>query len=40
LGVLRRQRERLDIEYLRRWGNELKVSDLLVEAFEDAGIDG
>ncbi len=38
LGVLKRQRERLDFEYLRRWADDLEVSDLLVEVFEDAGI--
>jgi alkanesulfonate monooxygenase SsuD/methylene tetrahydromethanopterin reductase-like flavin-dependent oxidoreductase (luciferase family) len=40
LGVLKRQRERLDFDYLRRWADDLAVSDLLIEAFADAGIGG
>ncbi len=40
LGVLKRQRNRLDFEYLRRWADDLKVSDLLIEAFADAEIGG
>lgn len=40
LGVLKRQRKRLDFEYLRLWADDLKVSDLLIEAFADAKIGG
>jgi alkanesulfonate monooxygenase SsuD/methylene tetrahydromethanopterin reductase-like flavin-dependent oxidoreductase (luciferase family) len=38
LGVLKRQRKRLDFEYLRHWADDLKVSDLLTEAFAEAEI--
>ena len=38
LGVLKRQRKKLDFEYLRRWAADLEVSDLLNEAFADAEI--
>jgi len=27
----------LDLEYLRKWANELKVSDLLARALKEAG---
>ena len=40
LGVLKRQRNRLDFEYLRRWADDLKVADLLIDAFADAEIGG
>lgn len=40
LGVLKMQRERLDVEYLRHWAAELNISDLLVEAFAEAKIGG
>ncbi|MBC8229537.1 hypothetical protein H8E77_08325 [bacterium] len=38
LGVLKVQRDLLDTEYLRYWASELKLSDLLNQAFDDAGI--
>jgi hypothetical protein len=38
LGVLKRQRNRLDFDYLRHWADDLQVSDLLGEAFADAEI--
>ncbi len=37
-AVLKRQRERLDRDYLRRWALELGVSDLLELALVDAGV--
>lgn len=39
-GILKLQRERLDLAYLRRWAPELGVADLLERAFADAGIAG
>lgn len=38
-NVIRIQGGRLDIEYLRYWANELKLSDLLKQALEDSLID-
>jgi len=38
MGVLKLQRESLDLEYLRIWAAQLGVSDLLTEALVDAGI--
>ena len=38
LGVLKVQRGLLDMEYLRHWAAELKVAELLEQAFRDAGI--
>ncbi len=38
LGVLKVQRRRLDLAYLRRWASELAIDDLLARAFGDAGI--
>ncbi len=38
LGVLKMQRERLDLEYIKHWSVELNVSDLLVDALVDAGL--
>ena len=38
LGVLKVQKDLLDIEYLRYWASELKLSDLLNRAFHDAGV--
>ncbi|HLF74383.1 MAG TPA: hypothetical protein VI524_08560 [Anaerolineales bacterium] len=32
LGVLKTRQGDLDLDYLRRWANELKVSDLLERA--------
>lgn len=37
LGVLKTRAGELDIEYLRKWANELKVSDLLERALKEAG---
>ena len=39
LGVLKVQRGELDREYLERWAIHLNVSDLLQQAFQDAGMD-
>jgi hypothetical protein len=38
LGVLKLQGQRLEMPYLRRWAEELEVSDLLDRALEDAGL--
>jgi len=35
LGVLKIQRDALDLDYLRRWAGELKVSDLLERALQE-----
>jgi hypothetical protein len=37
IGVLQVQRGRLDLDYLRRWGTELGVTDLLERALAAAG---
>lgn len=37
LGVLKTRAGELDLDYLRKWANELKVSDLLDRAFKDIG---
>lgn len=37
LGVLKVQRERLDLEYLREWAGRLEVSDLLERLLAEAG---
>jgi hypothetical protein len=39
LGVLKLQGTSLDFAYLRRWAVSLNVADLLVRAYEDAGLD-
>jgi len=36
LGVLKTRAGELDIDYLRRWATELKVSDLLERSFQEA----
>lgn len=36
LGVLKVQSGRLDVDYLHRWANELKVLDLLQRALEES----
>jgi len=36
LGILEVQAENLDLEYLRKWAKELKVSDLLEQALKEA----
>ena len=38
LGVLKVQRERLDLEYLREWAARLEVSDLLERLLGEAGL--
>jgi hypothetical protein len=38
LGVLKVQENSLDNKYLRHWASQLKVEDLLIKAFQDAGI--
>lgn len=38
LGVLKVQRERLDLEYMREWAGRLKVSDLLERLLGEAGL--
>ncbi|MBU4446158.1 MAG: hypothetical protein L6422_08135 [Candidatus Marinimicrobia bacterium] len=38
LGVLKVQKNLLDMEYLRRWAAKLKIIDLLEQAFRDAEI--
>ncbi|MCC6146470.1 MAG: hypothetical protein IT308_02765 [Anaerolineaceae bacterium] len=35
LGVLKTRAGELDLDYLRKWANELKVSDLLERAFKN-----
>ncbi|MEN8221597.1 MAG: hypothetical protein ABFS56_35705 [Pseudomonadota bacterium] len=37
-GVLKIQRDLLDMEYLFRWAKELRLDDLLKQALRDAGI--
>jgi hypothetical protein len=37
LGILKVQRGLLDLAYLRKWAEKLKLEDLLKEAFTDAG---
>lgn len=36
LGILKAQRGRLDLDYLRHWAKELSVNDLLDHAWRDA----
>ncbi len=36
LGIIKIQQERLDKTYLQHWAKEIKVSDLLVKAFQEA----
>jgi hypothetical protein len=38
LGVLKVQENSLDNKYLQHWASQLKVEDLLIKAFQDAGI--
>lgn len=38
LGVMKLQRDALDVEYLRRWAQELGVEDLLDRAVVEAGL--
>jgi hypothetical protein len=37
-GVLKLQANALDMDYLRQWAATLQVTDLLVQALEDAGL--
>jgi hypothetical protein len=37
LGVLKVQRGKLDLDYLKRWASDLGLGDLLDKALEDAG---
>lgn len=39
LGVLKVQRERIDLAYLVRWANTLELTDLLNRALAEAGIE-
>jgi hypothetical protein len=38
MGVVKLQRGKLDLEYLRHWSAELNVSDLFADALQEAGI--
>jgi hypothetical protein len=38
LSVLKVQANALDFDYLRHWAVELGVDDLLIRAFDDAGV--
>ncbi len=38
LGVLKVQRQRLDLDYLKEWAPRIGVDNLLRQAFEDSGI--
>ena len=38
LGVLKLQGDRLDGEYLRRWGAELNIAEVLDQAFQASGL--
>lgn len=39
LGVLKVQANQLDVDYMRKWAIELKVEELLEQAFVDAGLE-
>lgn len=39
LGVLKIQRERLDLDYLSRWAATLELSDMLARALAEAGLE-
>jgi len=39
LGVLKVQKDLLDMDYLRQWASELKLADLLEKALHDAGLE-
>ena len=39
-GVLRLQADRLDFVYMRRWANQLGITDLIDRALEEAGLAG
>jgi hypothetical protein len=38
LGVMNRQKATLDLVYLRKWAQDLQVSDLLERVLKDAGM--
>jgi len=38
IGILRVQRDKLDLEYLKHWASSLDLTDLLNRSFDDAGI--
>jgi hypothetical protein len=37
LGVLKIRAGQLDLDYLRQWASELRVTDLLIKAFQETG---
>lgn len=39
IGVIKVQLKNLDDEYLRKWGKELGLLDLLTKAFQEAGLE-
>jgi len=39
VSVLKVRFEHLDFEYLRKWATDLKVAELLQDAFKDAGVE-
>lgn len=39
MGVLKVQREHLDMAYLYHWAEELRLTDLFTQACRDAGMD-
>lgn len=39
LGVLKLQREKLDFEYLQRWAQTLRLTELLMQALREAGME-
>ena len=38
LGVLKTRSGELDLEYMREWADELKVTDLLKRVLKEAGL--
>ena len=39
IGVIKVQSNNLDIDYLRKWGEQLGILDLIKKAFLDAGLE-
>jgi hypothetical protein len=39
LGVIKLQGEQLDFDYLVRWGATLRLTELLVQALQESGIE-
>ena len=39
MGVIKVQGTNLDVAYLRKWGQQLGLMDLLTEAFQEAGLE-